>query len=124
SRGSFGCAYGPRIFEQANNVISLPSRLSKSRWRSCRTRSARAGTASELAHSEAESSPGGAFPQSSQSKRLYTGPDTLAKFRSAWAGIHRGTGVSKSPEQAPRTGSVTSSWVLVSVAGVAPRLVL
>lgn len=28
-RGSSGCAYGPRIYEQANNVINLPSRLSK-----------------------------------------------------------------------------------------------
>ena len=43
NRGSSGCAYGPRIFEQTNSVISLPSRLSKSRRRSCRTRSGRDG---------------------------------------------------------------------------------
>lgn len=55
--GSSSCAYGPRIFEQANSVINLPSRLPKSDRRSCRTRSARAGTASELAQSEAESRP-------------------------------------------------------------------
>lgn len=121
--GSQRGAYGPAIFAQGNSAIALPSRLSRSRRRSLRTRSASSGTARECAHSEAEFRPRGATPRSSESNRQNGGPVTLAQFRSPWQGRHSCTVAAGRPENATRRVSLTRACVITMVSGIATPVV-